>query len=259
MDDARLRREIERLGPWHLEVPVTPELTTRAWLESSPRAGDAPRDEVSFFDPGPYFRAQLRRIYPAGLEGRSFLDCACNCGAYSFLAKEMGAGTCFGFDVRDRWIEQARFLKENRTVGPSRDMTFEVLDVYDLPAKHLPRFDIAMFKGIFYHLPDPVTALKLVADLTTELIVVNTSITKGLPDGLLAVKTESVEHPMSGVHGLSWYPTGPKVVGDILKWAGFVEARLVWSLPDTGEPLGRIEILASKVPGLLDAAGGEAV
>jgi tRNA (mo5U34)-methyltransferase len=43
----------------------------------------------------------MNLIYPGGLEGRRFLDCACNCVAYSFWAKELGASETFGFDVRE--------------------------------------------------------------------------------------------------------------------------------------------------------------
>jgi hypothetical protein len=46
-----LREEIIRLGPWHLDVQVTPEISTRVFLEApegmySPSFGD-----VSFIDP----------------------------------------------------------------------------------------------------------------------------------------------------------------------------------------------------------------
>jgi hypothetical protein len=57
-------------------------------------------------------RPLLERLYPSGLAGKRFLDCACNAGGYSFVANELGA-TCFGFDVRAHWIEQARFLAQH--------------------------------------------------------------------------------------------------------------------------------------------------
>ncbi len=60
------------------------------------------------------------------------LDCACNCGAYLFWAKDEGAGRCRGFDVRAHWIDQARFLQRHRQ-GPNEDMRFEVMDLMDLP------------------------------------------------------------------------------------------------------------------------------
>lgn len=84
----------------------------------------------------------------------------------------MGAGTCFGFDVREHWIAQAEFLK--RQLGGD-GMTFEVRRIEELASLGLPRFDISFFNGIFYHLPDPAGGLKAAADLTNELLVLNTA------------------------------------------------------------------------------------
>jgi tRNA (mo5U34)-methyltransferase len=76
--------------------------------------------------------------------------------------------------VRDHWINQAKFIQENRTVGPTDGMRFEVADLYDLPKLGLEPFDFTLFKGIFYHLPDPITGLKAAADLTKEILVLDT-------------------------------------------------------------------------------------
>ena len=53
-------------------------------------------------------------------------------------------------------------------MGPGEDIRFEVCDLYALPELDLPSFDITLFNGIFYHLPEPVTGLKIAADLTKE-------------------------------------------------------------------------------------------
>ncbi len=247
-DAAALREQVIALGPWHLAVDVTPEVSTRAWVE----AAEAYLEEwgpVSFVDPAP-FRSLLRRLYPQGLEGRSFLDCACNCGAYSLLAQELGAGRSFGFDVREHWIRQARFLLEHRRQAAG-SVRFETCDLYDLPGLGLEPFDVTLFKGIFYHLSDPVTGLKIAADLTREVLILNTATRAGQPDGLLAIETESREQLMSGVHGLNWLPTGPEVLGRILRWAGFVETHLLWWQQESQPRVGRLELLAAKTPGLL--------
>jgi tRNA (mo5U34)-methyltransferase len=249
---TELREEIIRLGPWHLDVEVTPEISTRVSLEAEP--GTYPGGQVSFLN-GARERWQetLGRVYPQGLQERTMLDCACNCGGYVFWAKELGAGDCLGFDAREHWIKQARFLRKHRR-GPSDGVRFEVCDLYGLPKMRLEPFDVTLFKGIFYHLPEPITGLKIAADLTNELMVVNTATRSGLPDGLLQVDEEDEDHLMSGVHGLCWLPTGPDVVTQILRWAGFVEAHLMWwseEVPAT-PGLGRLQILASKVPGALD-------
>lgn len=134
-----LRAEIIRLGPWHLDVEVVPGLTTRAFLEAPPGTyqgtGELDPQRITFIDPRPDFDPLLAKVFGGdGLDGRSFLDCACNAGAYCFLAREAGAGSCFGFDVREHWIAQARFLAEHRA-GPSDRIDFEVLDLYDLPER----------------------------------------------------------------------------------------------------------------------------
>lgn len=247
-----LREEISRLGPWHLDVQVTPEVSTRAFLETPEEGGD----RVSFIDLRPGWIEKMRKIYPEGFQGRSLLECACNCGAYSFWAKELGAGETFGFDVRQHWIDQAHFLQEKRTVGPADRMNFEIMDLYDLPKRGLEPFDVTMFKGIFYHLPDPITGLKAAADLTKELLILDTAIRTDLPDGMLKLAREGQDPVMTGVYGLNWFPTGPKVLAEILDWMGFADVRLdYWRTRVGGRrpELGRLQIFAARERGLLDA------
>jgi tRNA (mo5U34)-methyltransferase len=223
-DIDSLRAEVTRLGPWNHEVEITPGLSTRAWLEASPDSRSEEFGTVSLANPREPFQALLRTIFSAGLEGRSALDCACNCGGFLFWAKELGAGRCFGFDVREHWIRQARFLVEHRT-APTDDMRFEVCDLYDVPQLGLEPFDVTFFHGVFYHLPDPVTGLRIAADLTKEVLVVSTTTQSGHPDGALVVSEESRTWLRSGVYGLNWFPTGPEVMSRILCWMGFTEVR----------------------------------
>jgi hypothetical protein len=182
------------------------------------------------------------------------LDCACNCGYFLFWSKEVGAGECLGFDAREHWIRQARFLAEHRT-EPSENMRFEVCDLYDLPALDPGRFDVTFFNGIFYHLPDPISGLKLAADRTDELLVLNTATMAGRPDGALVADDESPTQLMSGLYGLNWFPTGPRVLTRVLGWLGFTEVRCsAWRTPpNQSERLGRIELLAARRKGFFDA------
>jgi 2-polyprenyl-3-methyl-5-hydroxy-6-metoxy-1,4-benzoquinol methylase len=195
----------------------------------------------------------IKRIYPDGLEGRSFLDCACNCGGYSFWMKEIGAGSCLGFDVRDHWINQARFLLEHRE-WPSDGMRFELLDLYDLPKQELEPFDVTLFKGIFYHLPDPIAGLRLAADLTREVLIVDTEVRTDLDDGMLVLENETTAPLMSGVYGLNWIPTGPRVMERILNWMGFPETRLTnWVANARGKVGGgRLQMIGARSPGRLE-------
>ena len=249
-DDERLREEIVRLAPWHLDVQVTPTLSTSAFLDAKPATPD-PAEVVTFISPRGVWRRTVEAIYPDGLEGRSFLDCACNCGGYSFWSKELGAERCFGFDVREPWIQQARFLLRNRT-WPSDGIEFDVLDLYELPKRDLGRFELTLFKGIFYHLPDPIAGLKLAADQTSEVLIVDTAMRLGLPDGMLVMEQETIEHPMSGVYGLNWQPTGPRMMARILGWLGFPETKLTaWAVDRNDASRGRMQIVGSRERGRL--------
>jgi tRNA (mo5U34)-methyltransferase len=98
---AELRQEVVRLGPWHIDVEITPEVSTRAFLDAPPGTYPESLGSVAFHDPHDGFLERLGRVFPNGLEGRSVLDSACNCGAYLFFAKEAGAGRCLGFDIRE--------------------------------------------------------------------------------------------------------------------------------------------------------------
>jgi tRNA (mo5U34)-methyltransferase len=247
---AELREEVIRLGPWHMDVEITPEVSTSAFLEAPPGTYPDSLGEVTFHDPHDGFLRRIERIFPNGLEDRSVLDCACNCGAYLFFAKEAGAGRCVGFDVREHWITQARFLAEHRR-APSDEMRFEVADLYDVPSLGLGRFDVTFFFGIFYHLPDPVSGLKAVADMTDELLILNTASKVGYPDGMLMAERESPTKVMSGTYGLCWFPTGPLVLEHLLQWLGFPEVRCsVWRhAPRQRDDLDRIEVLAARTPG----------
>ncbi len=217
-----LLEQVRALAPWHMDIALGSGLHTVEGNRGSQR--DLPRmSEIRPLE----LRPLLQRLYPQGLGAKRFLDCACNAGGYSLLASDLGAYS-FGFDVRKHWIEQARFLK--RHFDKSDDQVrFEVCDLLEVDRRlGSERFDICLFKGIFYHLPDPVAALKIVADRTDEVLILDTEATSGTEDGFLKLVPEGVRHPMTGVYGLAWRPTGPVVLTRILEWLGFEAVRIVY-------------------------------
>lgn len=255
--DAKVRR-IKALGPWHMDIQLTDDLSTGQVFDDDDKQNRGPNGGVSLLRLREDFLRQVDSMYPDGLGDKTFLDCACNAGGYCFWTRERDVQAAYGFDVREHWISQARFVKTQREIAPTDRIQFRVSDLYDVPKLDLSPASLTMFKGIFYHLPDPVSGLKIAADLTKEVMIFNTSTTWDIEDGFMQVGQESKQNVMSGVHGLKWYPTGPKVCAEILKWAGFVEMKLVFYRQQYNLPhLGRTEIVASKVPGLLDNLKGE--
>ncbi len=97
--------QLRELAPWHSDVDVGNGIRTSD-------GNDKLNAPVTTADPMKIGNL-LKRIYPSGLADKSFLDVACNCGAYSLLARDMGASRVLGFDVREHWIRQANFLHDN--------------------------------------------------------------------------------------------------------------------------------------------------
>lgn len=237
--------QLRALAPWHFDIPVGLDLRTADGNDQL----DIP---VNAVDPKKIGKL-LATIYPEGLAGKRFLDVACNGGCYSLLARDMGAEYVLGFDVRDHWINQAKFLRDNLP-GRRDAIRFEQCDL--LEADKLigeERFDICLFKGIFYHLPDPINSLALVANRTNEVLIFDTAATIGEKDGFLKLYTEGTENPMSGVHELAWLPTGPEVAKGILNWLGFPATRLIFWKQPVGQVFGRLRIVAARNHELLQS------
>lgn len=226
MSDTELRAEILRLGPWHYDIELAPGVRTGASVPAGTYPPELGTPSVIQTD---FMSGMLEAVFPGGLAGRSMLDCACNAGAYLFEAARMGGGRGFGFDVREHWIRQARFLSRYL---PGENIEFAVRDLMTLPELSLEPFDITIFSGILYHLPDPMAGLRIAADLTRELIIVNTDILPSRIDGLV-LNAESTVEVMSGVHGLAWLPTGERPLRAMLASCGFPHARLIFELSTT--------------------------
>ncbi|WP_299300837.1 bifunctional 2-polyprenyl-6-hydroxyphenol methylase/3-demethylubiquinol 3-O-methyltransferase UbiG [uncultured Litoreibacter sp.] len=251
--ENNLLNEIEDLAPWHHKIHLSGDIWTGAG-----NIADQTGSKVTYYDPLVAMKNLTRQVLPNGFEGRSFLDCACNGGGYSFAAKDLGASNVFGFDVREHWIKQCEFVMQNRE-APTDNMKFRQADLLDLSNLN-EDFDVTWFSGLFYHLPDPVTGLKNAADRTKELIFVNTAAIPVEPDvdevPALHMKFEGTDELMSGIYRLSWSPSGPKVIEGILNWMGFVETRLIFwhktvQLGDR-RASGRLCIVGAREKGRLD-------
>ncbi len=259
--DSEMIDEMNDLGPWHMAISLNDRVSSGMTEPVDMGKYRSP----SLIDKELGFKELIGKAYPNGLGGRTFADHACNAGGYCFWAKDLGADQTFGYDVREHWIDQAKYVRDNREADTS-DMTFDVLDIYDMPSSVYgsTNYDVSWFSGIFYHLPDPVTALKLVADRTTELLYISTA-TQNLLDpepekGALFGSYEGTEYVMTGVHGLNWFPSGPNCLANILRWCGFKATKVVtWHKQvvnhrrpgDKAVTVGRLEMVAARKAGML--------
>ena len=251
MNNDELRTHIEELGPWHHRH----ELREGVFTQSSSQR-DQKDLSISIIDPQSRFAALTSKVLPDGLEGRSFLDCACNSGGYCFAAVDAGATEAFGFDIREHWIRQAEFVAANRAKG-AEGVRFAQADLMNVD---LPRrgFDVTFFNGILYHLASPVGGLKIAADATKELLFMSTAVTASEPDAVedpgMKLIRENPASLMAGSQTLAWLPSGPKVLESTLAWLGFPEFRILrWIRKRSGyrNPRGRIAIVAAREKGRL--------
>ena len=241
-----MREAITRLGPWHHDIEVAPGVWTAAVSEEIRGAEPLIPAKLGKGSHRPVEHTEwlLRAVFPNGLEGRSVLDCACNAGGHLFGAVRAGAGSGLGFDAREHWIAQARFLSQH---VPADGLDFEVLDLHDLPSRGVGQFDVCFFSGIFYHLPDPVAGLRIAADHTRELLILNTS-TANRRGRVLTLSPESPKALLSGMHGLAWRPT-TEVLKPILEWCGFPHVHVVWQVaqgPSSPRGWGRVLLVAAR-------------
>lgn len=244
--------EIKKLGPWHHDIQITEDLSTGEVFSPTRQLLPPENEGVSLISPRAGFRKNLKLLFPQGLQAKRFLDCACNSGAYCFFAREMGAEFAFGFDVRKHWVDQGKFIQANRTVAPVDRVEIQEMDLYDLPKLGLDTFDITYFSGIFYHLPDPITGLKIAADLTTDILFLSTSMVPGEdnPRGLTMV-FEPVKKVMSGVHKLAWFPNNPETLRQILGWAGFNDVKMINDAVNPTSNRRRVKLIAAREKGRL--------
>ena len=244
-DRQAVLEEMKLLAPWHFDIEVMPGLRTTHANAGHYKDENAAR--VSVVDPQE-LKPLLQSIFPQGLIGRSFLDVGCNGGGYCFLARRMGAERVIGFDPRSHWIKQATFL--NQLVGDEA-IGFVTARLDDLEAE---QFHVTLFKGVFYHLPDPIHTLADICDRTKDLIIIDSATDSTIKEACLVASWESETHVMSGVDGLAWIPGGPAALRGILKWKGFGEIRTVYwknQWPGGHAHWGRMRLIAARERDLL--------
>jgi tRNA (mo5U34)-methyltransferase len=124
----------------------------------------------------------LKRIrLPDDLTGKSVLDIGAWDGFFSFEAERRGASRVVAVDP-ECWREPAwgeRGFGTRRPFDFARralDSTVEPLDVdlLDLSPETVGRFDVVLFLGVFYHLPDPWPYVRAAAGVCDDLLIVET-------------------------------------------------------------------------------------
>jgi tRNA (mo5U34)-methyltransferase len=202
MTDDEVRARIAAIPHWYHPIEIRPGIVT-------PGANAA--------------RIVLETLeLPADCRGMRALDLGTRDGFFAFELERRGAEVV-AVDYLPK--TESGFALAAELLG-SR-VTYLQRNLYELSAGELGTFDIVLFLGLLYHLPDPLGALRVVRDLTAKRMYLETLV--------LDFSADMNELPlMRFFAGSSWVgdPTnywGPNVrcVEDMLGESEFAARRVV--------------------------------
>jgi len=149
MTDDEVRARIAAVRRWYHPIEVRPGIIT-------PGANDAPR-VLATLD------------LPADCHGLRVLDLGTRDGFFAFELERRGAEVVAVDYVAmtESGFALSAALLQSR-------VTYLQRNLYDLTAAELGTFDIVLFLGLLYHLPDPLGALRIVRNLTRQKMYLET-------------------------------------------------------------------------------------
>lgn len=105
-------------------------------------------------------RRKTQLVQSFAVSGKTVLDIGCSEGMYSFYMAEKGA-TVLGLDLDETRIRKADFVRRALGFENVRFAAGNILDPRD--QKHLSKVDLIVAWGFLHRIPDPFTALSLMA------------------------------------------------------------------------------------------------
>lgn len=196
MTDDQVRAEIAKVANWYHRIEVRPGIVT-------PGINDSP--------------AVLRRLaLPQDCSGMRVLDLGARDGYFSFELERRGADVLAvdymppgvtGFEIASKLVgSRVPYLHEN---------------LYRLRPEVIGTFDLVLFLGLLYHLPDPVAALRLIRSLCRARMILETLIIDScmlMPDGSLAT-LDSLHLQLRAIPLMRFFP-GDVMGGDPTNYWG---------------------------------------
>lgn len=156
-------------------IPDLPEKVASYFWHHSINLGDG------VVTPGIKSRYILRReadaaFGPLVAAGRSLIDIGAWNGYFTVEAKRRGFAPILAVD-QYTWAHHELRGRETFDLVMSRlgiEVETRVLDVAEISAEAVGCWDVVLFLGVFYHLLDPIAALQRLAEITGEVLVVET-------------------------------------------------------------------------------------
>jgi tRNA (mo5U34)-methyltransferase len=194
--DEQIRAMVGAVRVWYHIIPLGPGIVT-------PGIND-PRMTLCHLD------------LPNDCRGMRALDIGSRDGFFAFELERRGADVIAVDYVP---CEETGFKTVADILGSK--VTFRQDNIYNLSPERIGKFDIVLFLGLLYHLPDPIQAINLVRALCTGRMCLEThAIDNGvmLPDGTTAPLT-TLSPALAEIPLMRFYP-GRTLAGDPTNYWG---------------------------------------
>jgi len=180
----------------------------------------------------------VAQAIPGDLTGKQILDVGTNDGYYSFLCERRGA-TVWAIDNLSHGRGTTGFDIASRLLASH--VNFQIVDLFDLNPDER-KYNIVLFFGVYYHLQNPLLALQKMAQVTTEMLLLEGKLVLG---GTKPLMEFYPDHQGSGNTGGNWWGANEPCLLSMLEVAGFRKAETIAKNIGDGNT-GRILIRAEK-------------
>jgi tRNA (mo5U34)-methyltransferase len=187
MDTEVLRERVASFPRWHYQFDLQ-GVTTPIF-----DPGHINRHEQRvryFFDP-------LVNLFDGSLKGKRVLDLGCNAGFWSLKAIEAGCDYVLGIDGRQMHVDQANLVFETNQVDKTR-YEFRIGNASTDDFSSEGPFDIVLCLGLLYHVSKPVELLERVAAVNTDVLLIDTGVSK-TGGASMRVHHEPLDEPRNSV------------------------------------------------------------
>jgi tRNA (mo5U34)-methyltransferase len=175
-------------------------------------------------------RTLPRLRLPERLDGKRVLDVGAWDGFYSFEMERRGADVLatdsFSWSG-EGWGTKEGFLLARDALGSKvRDLD---IDPTELTVESVGGpYDIVLFLGVLYHLPDPMQVLERLRGVTRGVLVLETEV------GMLLTRRAAVEfYPKTELNKdpTNWWAPNVAAMTGMLRAAGFSDIAVAWKRP----------------------------
>lgn len=105
----------------------------------------------------------LRRLFPSGLFGKTFLDVGCGSGLHSLAALRLGSAFVLATDIDENSVSTTRGVLLGHF--PEARWTPRQISVFDMTPEEIGTFDVVYSWGVLHHTGDMWLAIEKAARL----------------------------------------------------------------------------------------------